>query len=107
MAFDTLYVHSTIPTRSQDLSDAASIMFVGLVAHGRKSGIDLKGLHAHDVEPRFFHSVGQMLSERASFQPYLVDPFAKLAQRTRSGTSDKTDRSSRTFPSLVNNADRH
>ena len=100
MAFDALYMHPTIPTRSQQLGDVASVVFVGLVAHGRKRGIDLSSLHAHDVEPRFFQSVGQMLSERASLQPYLMDRFAKLAQAANQVRHvGGTDRSSRTFPS--------
>ena len=98
MAFDALHVHSAIPTRSQDLSDAASVMFVGLVAHGRKRGIDLAGLHAHDVKPRFFHSVGQMLGERASLQPYLVDRFAELAG-SEPGPARRIERIARAEPS--------
>ena len=108
VALDALHVHPAVPARAQDLGDAAGVVLVGLVAHGRQRRVDLAGLHADHVVAGLGQAVGQVLGQRAGLQPHLVDRLAELPQ-----AADQVRHLGRDGPLkpdlavLVDDADRH
>lgn len=68
VALDALHMHPAVPPRSEDLGDAAGVVLVRLVAHGRKRGRDLTRFHADDVVASLRQSVGDGLCQRAGLK---------------------------------------
>ena len=79
-AFDALYMHTAVPAGPQQLRDPARIVLVSLVAHGGKGRADLVRFHADNLKAGLAEPIGQMLSERASFEPDLMDRVAEGVQ---------------------------
>lgn len=71
-------MHAAVPAGPENLGDAAGVVLVGLVAHGRQRRVDLARLHADHVVAGLGKAIGQMLGQRAGLQSHLVDRLAEL-----------------------------
>lgn len=108
MALDALHMHPTVPIRSQELRNAAGVVFISLVPHGRERGIDLASPRAHHVEADLLQAIAQVLGQRASLQSYLMERLAerpKTANEVRNVRWDGPLKSDHSI--LVSDADRH
>ncbi len=77
MRFPALHVNRAEPAGSQDMSNAAGIVLIGLVPHRRQSGADLAGFHAGDIKAIVRKTVEQMLTHGASLKP---DPCNRVRE---------------------------
>tara|TARA_R110002012_G_scaffold308586_1_gene514913 strand:+ start:422 stop:688 length:267 start_codon:yes stop_codon:yes gene_type:complete len=82
--------------------------FIRLIPHDRKSGIDLPRFHANDIKPCIRQTAGQVLCERTSFEPHLMDRLAEPIEAAYDVRHVRRDRELEPdFPVFVDNADCH
>ncbi len=77
MCLSALHVDRAEPASSQDMSNAAGVVLIGLVPHRRQGGANLASFHADDIKAIIRKPIEQMLAHGASLKP---DPRNRVSE---------------------------
>lgn len=77
MCLSALHVDRDEPASSQDTSNAAGVVLIGLVPHRRQGRANLASFHADDIKAIVRKPIEQMLAHAASLKP---DPRNRVSE---------------------------